>query len=193
MPHHQLLTLFLTDRKILSPEQPLALPFQFQELSGPKHMLPPDSPPIAYFHLFFTDVILTLMMTESNRYMQQVISSKAGNVPTLLKNWTSIAMHEMKGFLACILNVGIIKKPATASFWSTVCSQAVQWFGKMFTKHSFSHLLCFFHLVNNQGLPVPGEPGYDPCARYQPLVYHANRVFRHHYTPHQEINVSEAW
>jgi hypothetical protein len=32
-------------REILSPEQPLPLPFQFQELSGPKHMPPPDSPP----------------------------------------------------------------------------------------------------------------------------------------------------
>jgi hypothetical protein len=63
-------------REILSPEQPLPFPFQFQELSGPKHMPAPDSPPIAYFHLFFTDLILTLKVTESNRYAQQVISSK---------------------------------------------------------------------------------------------------------------------
>jgi hypothetical protein len=61
-------------------------------------MPPPDSPPIAYFHLFFTDLIFTLMVTESNRYAQQVNSSKAGNVLTLLKNWTKIAMHEVKGF-----------------------------------------------------------------------------------------------
>jgi hypothetical protein len=32
-------------REILSPEQPLTLPFQFQELSGPKHMPPLESPP----------------------------------------------------------------------------------------------------------------------------------------------------
>jgi hypothetical protein len=57
-------------RKILSLEQPLPLPFQFQKLSGPKHMTPPDSPPPVYFHHFFTDV------TESNRYAQQVINSK---------------------------------------------------------------------------------------------------------------------
>jgi hypothetical protein len=73
-------------REILSPEQPLPLPFQFQELSGPKHMPPPDSLPIDYCHLFFTDLILTFMVTESDRCVQQVISSKVGNVPTLLKN-----------------------------------------------------------------------------------------------------------
>jgi hypothetical protein len=50
-------------REILSPKQPLPLPFQFQKLSGPKHM----PPPIAYFHLFFTDLILTLIVSESNR------------------------------------------------------------------------------------------------------------------------------
>jgi hypothetical protein len=96
----------------LSPRQPLLL--QLQELSGPKHMPPPESPPIAYFNLFFTDLILTLMVTEFNKYEQQVIS-KAGNAPTPLKNWTRIIMHEMKGFLACILKVGIIKKISKAS------------------------------------------------------------------------------
>nr|CAD7430728.1 unnamed protein product [Timema monikensis] len=49
-------------REILSPEQPLPIPFPFQELSGPKHMPPPDSLPIAYF-LFLTDFILSLMVT----------------------------------------------------------------------------------------------------------------------------------
>jgi hypothetical protein len=71
-------------REILSPEQPLPIAFQFQELSGPKHMPPYDPPPpFAYVHLFFSDFIFTLMVTESNRYVQQVISSKASNVPTL--------------------------------------------------------------------------------------------------------------
>jgi hypothetical protein len=55
----------------------------------------PDSPRIAYFQLFFTDLILTLMATESSRYAQQVISSKV-----VLKNWTRITMHKMKGLLA---------------------------------------------------------------------------------------------
>jgi hypothetical protein len=165
-------------REILSPAQPLPLHFHFQELFGPKHV-PPDSPPIAYFHLFFTDLINTLMVSESSRYVQQLISSKVGNVPTLLKNWTRITMHEKKGFLACMLNMGIIKEPSTASYWSTLSSQATPWFGKMFTKHHSSHLLHFFHLANNEGLPGPGEPDYVPCARYQPLVDHAHRVFRH--------------
>jgi hypothetical protein len=54
-----------------SPESPLPLPFQFQELYGPKHMSPPDSPCIAYFHLLFIDLILTL----SDRIQQMCAAS----------------------------------------------------------------------------------------------------------------------
>jgi hypothetical protein len=34
----------------------------------------------------------------------------------------------------------------------------------MLTKHRSSHLLRFFHLINTEGLPAPGEPDYNPCA-----------------------------
>ncbi|XP_068081918.1 piggyBac transposable element-derived protein 4-like [Anabrus simplex] len=155
-------------------------------------MPPRESLPIAYVLLFFTDFILSLMVTESNRYAQQFITSKGDNVPASLKNWVRITLPEMKGFIACLLNMGINRKPTIASYWSTLPSQFNPWFPKMFTKHRFSHLLRFFHLVNNEGLPVPGGTGYDPCAKYQPLVDHANRVFRHHYTLHQEISIDES-
>jgi hypothetical protein len=112
--------------------------------------------------------------------------------PHSAKELEQITMHEMKGFLACILNMGIIKKPTIASYWSTLCSQATPGFGKMFTKHHFPHLLHYFHLVNNEGLPGSGKPDYDPLARYQPLVDCANRVFRHHYNPHQKITVNKS-
>jgi hypothetical protein len=172
-------------REILSLDQPLPLPFQFQEVSGPKHMHPADSPLTAYFHLFFTDLILTLMVTESNRSAQQVISSKAGNVPTLLKNWTGITMYEMKGLLACILNMGIIRKPTI----SIILVHTLSPNHPLVCENVYQALL--FPLVNNEGLPGPKEPDYDSCARYQLLVDHANRVFRYHYTPHQKFSANQ--
>jgi hypothetical protein len=86
--------------------------------TGPKHIHPPNSPPIAYFHLFFTDLILILMVTESNRYAQQVISSKAGNVPTLLKKWTRITMHHQKANHSIILVLSLF--PSHPIVWENV-------------------------------------------------------------------------
>ncbi|XP_023241866.1 piggyBac transposable element-derived protein 4-like [Centruroides sculpturatus] len=179
-------------QEVLSPEQSSSLPFTFLELAGPKHMPPPDSPPIVYFNLFFTMTLLNLIVTESNRYAQQVINGMGNNVPPALKNWTKISVLEIKGFIACILNMGLIKKRAIAYYWSTSSSQATPWFGKMFSRTRFYHLLRFFHLVDNSKLSGPAEEGYDPCAKFQPLVDHANRVFRHYYTPHQQICVDES-
>ncbi|XP_067141226.1 piggyBac transposable element-derived protein 4-like [Centruroides vittatus] len=179
-------------QEVLSPEQTSSLPFSFLELAGPKHMPLPDSPPIAYFDLFFTMTLLNLIVTESNRYAQQVINGMGNNVPPALKNWSRISVVEIKGFIACILNMGLIKKPTIESYWSTSSSQATPWFGKMFSRTRFYHLLRFFHLVDNSKLSGRGEQGYDPCAKFQPLVDHANRVFRHHYTPHQQICVDES-
>ncbi|XP_023216792.1 uncharacterized protein LOC111619320 [Centruroides sculpturatus] len=166
--------------EILSPEEPCPLPFSFQELSGPKHMPPPDSPPIAYFYLFFTSNFLPLMVKETNRYAWQVKNGMGNNAPSYLKDWTKVSVPEMKGFLACILNMGLIKNPNIASYWSTSYLSHSSWFGEMFSKQRFSRLLRFFHLVDNTKLPGRKESGYDPGAKFQPLLDHANRVFRHH-------------
>lgn len=30
------------------------------------------------------------------------------------------------------------------------------------------------------------------CAKFEPLVKHANRVFKLHYTPHKELSIDES-
>ncbi|XP_023236395.1 piggyBac transposable element-derived protein 4-like [Centruroides sculpturatus] len=177
--------------KVLPPEQSLSAPFTFLEQSGPKHMPPSDSHPIEYFNLFFTVSLLSLMATETNRYAKQVINSM-GKVPRYLKKWKPVTIKEIKGFLAFLFAMGLDKKSTIADYWSTLPPYNNPWYGELFSRHRFCHLLRFFHLVDKSKLPGPGELGYDPCARYQPLEDHANKVFRQHYTPHQEICVDES-
>jgi hypothetical protein len=46
--------------------------------------------------------------------------------------------------------------------------------------------------VDNKNVAGPEEPEYDPCANVQPLIDHANRVFRHQYVPHQQLSFKES-
>jgi hypothetical protein len=116
MPHSQLLTLCLTVKRVTWMMKTVGKVCHLSNLSlflsNSKNCLDLSICLLLLLTTisFFTDLILTLIVSESNRYVQQVISSKAGNVPTLLKNWTRITIYEMKGSLACILNMGIIKK-----------------------------------------------------------------------------------
>ncbi|XP_067120118.1 piggyBac transposable element-derived protein 4-like [Centruroides vittatus] len=177
--------------EVLQPEQSLPDPFPFLELPGPKNMPSADSQPIDYFNLFFTVSLLSLMVAESNKYAKQVINGIGGEVPPYLQKFKKITINEIKGFLAVVFSMGLVKKSKIAKYWATSGCTVTPWYGQMFSKHRFCHLLRFFHLVDNSKLPGRGEPGYDPRAKYQPLEDHANRVFRHHYTPHQGISVDE--
>ncbi|XP_023213149.1 piggyBac transposable element-derived protein 3-like [Centruroides sculpturatus] len=180
-------------REVFSPEEPQPFPFSFREVPGPKHMPPPDSPPIVYFYLFFTSTLLSLMVEETNRYAQQVLNGMGNNVPSYLKNWTKVSVPEMKGFLACILNVGRKESSDPARYWCTSPIQSDSWFREMLSKQRFCQLVSFFHVVDESKLPGRGESGYDPCAKFQPLLNHLNRVSQHHYTPHQEISIDEIY
>ena len=38
----------------------------------------------------------------------------------------------------------------------------------------------------------PGHEKYNPCAKFEPLVRHVNRVFKLHYTSHEELSIDES-
>jgi len=61
----------------------------------------------------------------------------------------------------------------------------------MFPRDHFQLILAVFHKVENKNLSAPGEPGYGPFAKFQPVVEHASRILRHRDTPHQQLSVVE--
>lgn len=167
--------------------------FIFDEIPGPKHCPDGNSKPIDYFYLFFTVNLLTRFVDMTNLYARNYLRSHDNLSPNArARSWKPVTVSEMKGFLATIFNMGIVRKPTIESYWSTNELVATPWFRKMFSRNRFESLLQFFHLVDNRNLPRPGEPNYDPSAKFQPLVDHANRVFRTHYTPHRELSVDES-
>lgn len=167
--------------------------FHYQELQGPKHKPPPTSAPISYFLLFCTTTFLNLIVTETNRYAQQFLQTNPNLPPSArAKKWKAVTYNEIKGFISVLLNMNIIRRPTIASYWFTSPSQHFPWFSNMFSRNRFQLILKFFHLVDNTNFPRPGEPDYDPCAKVQPIIDHANSVFRHHYIPHQELSIDES-
>lgn len=124
----------------------LLMIFSCNETPGPKHCPPVESKPIVYFNLFFTEILLNIFVTETNRYANQTTTELADNLsPQRRKqNWAAVGLIEMKAFIAVILNMCLIRKPTIPSYWSTKDSQATPWFRKMFTRNRFQVLLAFF-------------------------------------------------
>ena len=70
--------------------------------------------------------------------------------------------------------------------------QNCDFYHKVFSYNRFYLLLKFFHLVDKRTLKQPGQDGYDPTARFNPIVTHSNHQFRRHYTPKQQLSIDES-
>ena len=108
-----------------------------------------------------------------------------------MKKWKPTTPLEIKAFIAVLLEMGITRRPFIFSYWKKN-SRAIPWFSKMFPRDRFISILRYFHLADNRKILPPGNPNYDPCARFAPLVEHANKLFRFHYTPHQYLSIDES-
>ncbi|EQB60315.1 piggybac transposase uribo2 [Vairimorpha apis BRL 01] len=155
-------------------------PHVFSELPGPKHTPPGDAKPIDFFNLFFTYTLIKKWLLKQtvtpHSFCKIVEACHHPRNERIYRRYTGNGHH---------------KKANYFSYWMKG-SRCIPWFAKMFARNRFQLLLKFFHLVDNKTLAPPGHPEYDPCARFQVLVNHANLVFRQHYIPNQQLSIDES-
>lgn len=162
------------------------------ETVGPKHMPPKNSLPMIYFNLFFTHEFLEILKTERNRYARAFFNSTPRiSIASRTMEWKNTTVPEMRAFIAVLLEMGITRRPTLFSYWSTN-HRYIPWFGQMFSRNRFQLLCKFFHTVDNSTLAPRNSPDYDPAAKFEPVVAHANRKFRYYYSPNQQLSIDES-
>ena len=93
----------------------------FTPQSGPK-VSPNVKTPEECFALFFGDSLLDYIVDCTNEYAQKKIAAKELTDHALYRNWRPVTREEMKGFLAIILNMGIIQLSNLKDYWSLLKS-----------------------------------------------------------------------
>ena len=76
---------------------------------GPAIAIPES--PREVFEMFFSDDLMKLMVTESNRYAEAVMGNEK------FATWTKITVDEMKAFLGFSILMGINQLPAVKDYW----------------------------------------------------------------------------
>ena len=84
----------------------------FSRTPGVKQPIPLDASPLDVFSLIFTDELWDTLVTETNRYAEQV----RAQTPTT-SMWTPVSKTEMKTFLGLCLCFGILKLPSRRDYW----------------------------------------------------------------------------
>ena len=137
------------------------------------------------FLLFFGPVMLQFIIDRTNAYAEYRLSTMVINPNnSLYQNWTPITTDEMKGFIAVILNMGIIQLNNMKDYWATDSTTNFTYFRSVFSRKRFFQIFGMLHVgdINSN----------TKRAKIQPFLDILAPTFQSSYTPHKAIAVDES-
>ena len=138
------------------------------------------------FEMFFSDDLMQLMVTESNRYAEEVMESEK------FATWTKITVDELKAFLGFSILMGINQLPAVKDYWKKSEYLHYSPIADRIPRDRFLEISRYIHFVDNSTLQPRGSPGHDRLGKVRPIIDHLSRKFAESYHPHKEVAVDEA-
>ena len=121
-----------------------------------------DDPTVLDFvELYLTQEMFTLLITESNRFAKQYISSVDETVRnnTYVGKWEPVTVPEMKKFIGLTMLMGIVYKPTIHMYWSIDEIYSTPIFSDVMSRNRFTLNLKFLHFNDNL------DADYDPQDR----------------------------
>ena len=98
-------------------KQPSSYHFPYVNSPGPKNDLQPDATSIDLFSRFFTDNVLALIVTETNRY-----AAANRSITRHSRAWSDVTVEEMKAFVGMLILMGILQLLRLEMYWQTTHS-----------------------------------------------------------------------
>ena len=103
---------------------------------------------------------------------------------SLYKTWSPVTVDEMRGFIAVILNMGIIQLTNLKDYWSTDDTTDFPFFRSVFSRDHFFQIF---------GMLYVGDPdGSTRLDKIQPFIDRLCPVFESVFTPSQQIAIDES-
>ena len=160
---------------------PQATPFTTQP--GP-NISPPCESPENCFALIFDDALLDYIVDNTNKYAEKKKASMRQTKYGLYRNWRPVTREEMKGFIAVILNMGIIQLNDLKDYWSTDDSTNLPFFRSVFSRDRFFQIFGALHVRDLEGTTKQGK--------IQPFLDKTCPSFEAAFTPGQQIAINES-
>ena len=167
--------------------------FVFTGNPGIKARIDDASDPLEFFKLFFTDELIDIIVTETNRYAGQFLAENQGALKerSRAKEWKETDAKEIKVFLALLLMQGIVYKPDIEQYFSKRPSLYTPFFRDVMDKDRFILLSKFLHFANNEGYD-PDGPIPRKLYKLWPILEHMNKRFSEVYKPERDVAVDES-
>ena len=168
--------------------------FQFNENEGLKLRINENPQPIDFVEIYFTETLLQLIVTETNRYPKQYVEANSKKADSsYIVRWAPVACSEMKVFLGLLLLTGIIQKGSLNTYWSTEELIQTPMFSIVMTSDRFLLILRFLYFNNSN------DPNYnlrdknkDHLHKIRPFLDMSCEWFRQVYLPGKQLSDDES-
>ncbi|XP_030195004.1 piggyBac transposable element-derived protein 4-like [Gadus morhua] len=119
----------------------------FNRTPGVKLDLPQDATPLQAFEKIFKEELWTHLVTETNRYRDQVEQT-----PTRAKTarWSPVTVPEMKTFIGICMGMGLLVLPVRRDYWRQSKNLFRMQFARNMSRDRFAAIWRYLHLQDNQ-------------------------------------------
>ena len=145
------------------------------------------------------------MAEETNNYAHQQITRIMGGRDQIqqikhyshkrharLGTWRDVNESDIKIFIAHILIMSSVRKPALCNYWSTQTLSRTPFFGTYLSRNKFQDILWNLHVADTTNNSPLGMSNHDPLAKVRPLVTMCQNNFRFRYTPSEFLAMDES-
>ncbi|XP_039300501.1 piggyBac transposable element-derived protein 3-like [Nilaparvata lugens] len=128
---------------------------------------PPELTQFQYFKKFFSDDIIEMFVTETNRYSVQ----KSGGEKSINTN-----KNEIEQFFGIHIMSGVIKVPSYRLYWANVSRFSS--IADCMQRNRFDTLRSNLHVVNNENMLPKSHPDHDRLFKVRPFLNILQQNFR---------------
>ena len=139
---------------------------------------------------FFSNELISLIVTETNRYAKQCLESRQDNDENEL-NWETNE-EEIKAYIGFTLLMGLNRVSDLYDYWST--NTVFHYFpiASRISRKQFLEVKRYLHFVDNTELIPHGKDGYDKLGKIKPVIEAVREKSIKNFMPHRESSIDEA-
>ena len=105
--------------------------------------------------------------------------------------WKDMSASDIKIFIAHLLIMSSVTKPALHNYWSTKSLSRTPFFGQYLSRNKFQDVLWNLHICDISLNLVPGLPNHDSLAKVRPFIQMCQDNFILRYTLNEFISLDE--
>ena len=161
---------------------------EYNLMSGPSDRLPENIQSTSdYFRLFFDQEVLTLLVSETNRYASQYYQENPSCMNSALyREWKDVTMEKMFLYINLLIHMGLTKFPKVSYHWSKNELYTCKLCPALMKRNEFILINKFFHVANNQNANLN-----DKIYKIRPLLNLFLNKWQRYFVLDKRISIDE--